>query len=96
MAKKPPKISDQELADARLMVALEILESENAKNILDAMHHLAILQSTKAIHLRKKGGKKNKNAAYRWLHSGDELFTVVMCAIYQSEDARAEGDADEV
>lgn len=85
--KKPQKVSDQELADARLMLALEILDSENAHDILDAMHNLVMTQSARSFYHYKKGGKKNKKQAQTWKHSADEIFTIVMCAVYQNQDA---------
>jgi hypothetical protein len=85
--KKARKITDQELADARLMVALEILDTDNASDIIDAMHHLVMLQSARSFYHYKKGGKGSKKQAEKWKHSADEMFTIVMCAIYQHQDA---------
>jgi hypothetical protein len=93
--KKVVKITDQELADARLMLALEILDSENAPDIIDAMHSLVMLHSARALYSHKKGNKKGKRQAQKWKHSADEFFTVVMCAIYQNQDANSDGGHEE-
>lgn len=79
------KITDQELADARLMLALEILEAPNAKDIVSAIQHLMIAQSVRSAEEKRKGRKK---VAKRWKHSAEELFIVMMCAVYQNEERR--------
>lgn len=95
--KKAVKITEQELADARLMVALEILDSDNAKEILDAMHHLVMTQAARGMYHIRKGSKKHKRQAEWWKHSADEFFTVVMCAVYQDADANsADSDGEDL
>lgn len=79
------KITDQELADARLMLALEILDAPNAADIVSAIQHLMIAQAVRAAQERKKG---NKRRAKQWKRASDELFTVMMCAVYQNEDRK--------
>lgn len=86
------KVTDQELADARLLLALEILDSDNAVGILEAMQDLIFAQADRANYLDKKKSKKKflKREAKQWQRAADEFFTVLMCAVYQQEDSAAE------
>lgn len=85
--KKQPKVTDQDLADARLALALQIINSENAAEIVQALHKLSITQARQAEQLRKKDKRKAK----QWARASDELFTVMMCAVYQKQ-AQMEGE----
>ena len=81
------KIREQDLADARLLLAFEILQSENAEEILAAIHNLMILTSTRAFEKFDSSGKRSKQEGKEWKRTSDELFTILMCAMYQREDA---------
>lgn len=80
------KITEQDLAEARLLLAYEILQSENSEEILAALHNLMIYQSTRAFEQEMSNKKKTKKEAREWKRVSDEFFTVLMCAMYQRED----------
>lgn len=81
------KITEQDLAEARLLLAYEILQSENAEEILAALHNLMIYQSTRAFEQEMSHNKKKKKEAREWKRASDEFFTILMCAMYQRDDA---------
>lgn len=85
-------VTKQDLADARLALALEILQSPNAPQIVSAMQDLTMMQAHAAAQHKRHG---NKDRARMWKHAADEFFTVMMCAVYQQADAmRGETDDD--
>lgn len=77
------KVSEDELALARYKLAMEILNAPNAGEILHAMNRLTMTQAKRAKHKHKKGKKKE---AREWKRSADELYTVLMCAVYTKQD----------
>jgi hypothetical protein len=81
------KVTDQELASARREVAYSIIESEQANEILTAIHKLTLLQAQKAAQKKKKG---KKHQARAWKTAADELYTITMCAIYTKQDQSSE------
>ena len=81
------RATSQDFADARFAVAQEILGSENAGRILQAMNDLTLLYATEADHKRKKGKKAESR---RLKHTADEFYTVMMCAIYTRQDQKGE------
>lgn len=64
-------------AVARYNLAQEILKSDNAQDILEA---LAILTEEYASMARFRGEQGDEASALRWARVGEELTTVVMCA----------------
>lgn len=85
---KEPKVTEQELATARQRLALEILEAENAREIVYALQNLTVLQAKRADEYRGKKGKKGKGKFREWRRASDETYTVLMCAIYTKQDER--------
>lgn len=85
--KHAPKVTEQELADARYALAMEILEAPNASEILSAIHELVMTQMARAIHNTSKDKKKK---AREWKRAADELYTVLMCAVYTHQDQDTE------
>lgn len=81
------KINEQDLAHARLLLAHEILQSENADEILSAIHNLMILQSTRGFECQDSKSKRRNKEAREWKRAADEFFTVLMCAMYQRDEA---------
>lgn len=84
------KITEQDLAHARLILAHEILQSENADDILSAIHNLMILQSTKGFECEASNNKRKRKQAKEWKRASDEFFTVLMCAMYQRDEERSD------
>lgn len=78
-------ISEQDLANARLGLALAILDSENGQQIVASLHKLTMMYVKQAEHHHKN--KKNKKAKML-KHTADEFFTITMCAVYQKQDQR--------
>lgn len=77
------KVTEDELAVARHTLAMEILNAPNAGDILHAMNRLTMTQAKRAKHKHKKGKKAE---AKQWKRSADELYTVMMCAVYTKQD----------
>ncbi len=77
------KVTEEELAVARHGLAMEILNAPNAGDILQALNRLTITQVQRAKHKQKKGKKAE---AKQWKRSADELYTVMMCAVYTKQD----------
>lgn len=88
------QVTEQELADARYNLAMEILESENASKIVTAMNTLTLLQAHRASEYHRKAKKsdnkrkrrKQQAQARAWKLAADEFYTVTMCAIYTHQD----------
>lgn len=82
--------TEQEIAIARHNLAMTILQSENAGDILQAMNALTVRHAKRAMQTKKsaKGKKKKtqKAEAKEWKRVADELYTVVMCAVYTKQD----------
>lgn len=73
---------DRELAHARVELAEAILDSENSEQIIYALNELVLAQ-LELVKVKKKSGKKS---AKLWKHSADEIFTILMCAVYRAQE----------
>lgn len=83
------EVSQDELAQARATLAHTMLDSENADQLIGALHKLTMMYVTQAQYHHKS---KNKRKAKMWKHTADELFTVTMCAVYTKQDQMNGGE----
>ena len=79
------KTTQQEIANARVLLADSILSSDNTEEILYAINELLVTQVEYAYEKRKSGKKKESQ---KWSHSAQEFHTVLMCAIYRSQESQ--------
>lgn len=89
---KEPRITvtEHDIALARHALAMQILEADNAGDILQAMNRLTMTHAKRASDLhktaKKKKSKKEKAKAKAWKMTADEFYTVTMCAVYTKQD----------
>lgn len=76
----------QELAAARYELATLMMESDNARETVSAIHGLTILYADKAKELSKSKKKADKKLAKKLKFVADEFYTITMCAIYNKQD----------
>jgi ERCC4-type nuclease len=76
----------QELAIARYELANVVMESDNAKETLTALHELTMLYAKRASQLNKSKKKQDKKLAKKMKFVADEFYTITMCAIYNKQD----------
>lgn len=87
-------VTEDEVARARYRLASEILEADNAGEILGAMNTLTMLYVKRAEteHKRKPKSKKKRTKsqqkAKRLKYTADEFYTVLMCAVYNKQDQK--------
>lgn len=76
---------DEELAAARVAFAETILAADNCDDLLLSLNHLFLAEVNKTMSTYKSG---KKSAAKREKHTADEIFTIMMCAAYRSQEKR--------
>ena len=74
---------DQELAAARVDFAEALLAADNSTELLLALNGLFIAQVARTMEARKSG---KKSEARRRKNTADEIFTIMMCALYRAQD----------
>lgn len=85
------KISDQEtstddkLAQARVEFADAILAADNTEELLLTLNDLFVAQVLHTLDARKSG---KKSEARRRKQATDEIFTIMMCAVYRAQAER--------
>ena len=74
---------ERELAGARVAFAESIVSADNSAEILMALNNLFRLEVEKTMHVHESG---KKSQARRLKHTTDEIFTIMMCAMYLAQE----------
>lgn len=72
---------ENRLASARLAVAQQIVHAENAPYLMDSLNKLCMTYIGVSEEL-DTGNKASKQKAKNLRKTADEIFTVLMCAMY--------------
>lgn len=76
---------DKELAEARVAFADTMLAADNFEDLLLSLNLLFLAEVNKTMSTYNSG---KKSAAKREKHTADEIFTIMMCAAYRSQEKR--------
>lgn len=74
---------EHELAAARVTFAEAITKADNSNEILIALNRLFLAEVEKTLTVYASG---KKSEAKRMKHTTDEIFTIMMCAAYRSQN----------
>lgn len=83
--RKPETDTEHELAQARVEFADAILAADNSEELLLTLNDLFVAQVAHTLDARISG---KKSEARRRKQATDEIFTIMMCAMYRAQAER--------